>query len=375
MAVAVASLLLSLLAVEAASRLSGFDFERKAQAFKRTPIFYRMPTEPVGEVYFRRPGPDLWKGNVLAEGYRNDLGGKSQTYAGLPEVTVSYDGQGFRNPPELTDWEIVVVGDSFTELGYLPYEDLFTTRLGKLLNQRVKNLGASYTGTLAQSFYLKEYGKSQSTERAILVFYEGNDLTDIERESQSLRTFKATGQRPYRDIQRPSSFLESLYAFGRRFYGRLRVKMRPNNNVAFFSSQSGEVPVTLDNLPPGRSELSSAQVAQLDEAFSLYAETARRLNLKPWLVYMPCKRRALEGRLKFTEGTDEKYVNWRPTDLPELVKELCGKNGIDFIDVTRALAGKTQDGILTYNPIWDTHLNREGSEAVAQAIADALRQE
>ena len=46
---------------------------------------------------------------------------------------------------------------------------------------------------------------------------------------------------------------------------------------------------------------------------------------------------------------------------------------VDFIDVTPALIHETQQGRMTYNLIWDTHLNAHGAAVVAQALADALR--
>jgi hypothetical protein len=41
-------------------------------------------------------------------------------------LEAAYDRDGFRNP-DLEDWQVVVIGDSLTEQGYLPEEDLFTS--------------------------------------------------------------------------------------------------------------------------------------------------------------------------------------------------------------------------------------------------------
>ena len=114
--------------------------------------------------------------------YLKQNGGVDPAYTNEREVTITYDSEGFRNPEDLRDWKMVFAGDSFTELGYLPYEDLFTTHLGALLHTSVKNLGVGYTGTLTQTYYLKLYGKSASTTDAFLVFFEGNDLDDLLRE-------------------------------------------------------------------------------------------------------------------------------------------------------------------------------------------------
>jgi hypothetical protein len=371
-ALTVVSLLVTVLFLEAAFRLIGFDFERKSAALKAIPVFYRIPTEPAGEVFFRRPGPDSWKGKVLSTGYAIVFGGKDYPYSQENEITVEYDKDGLRNPATLSDWDIVVVGDSCVELGYLPYEDLFSTRLGELLGVRVKNVGISYSGTVAETSYLKEYGKSTSTKQAVLVFFEGNDMTDIENETRELVNFKTTRKRSYREPKNQSSFLKAIYDT----VGGLFVKPKSkdlSSHYGYYTFQDKETLVSLDYVPPARSELTSNQVSLVDGALAEWARTARTLGLKPWLVFMPCKRRVLDGHLKFTPGTDPKYVNWRPTDLPSLIKELSARNEMSFVDLTPALRKATDDGVLTYNPIWDTHLNRAGSEVVAHVIADAVK--
>ena len=62
---ALASITLTVSALEIGFRLANFDFEFKARAFRNLPIFYRQPTMPFEPGLFRRPGPDVWRGQVL----------------------------------------------------------------------------------------------------------------------------------------------------------------------------------------------------------------------------------------------------------------------------------------------------------------------
>jgi len=367
----VTSLVLAISLIEIAFRVLGFDLERKATAFRAIPIPYRQPTEPVGEVYFRRQGPDAWMGNVLGVGYDKIVGGKDNPYLREPVVTVQYDRQGFRNPEDLTDWDITVIGDSSTELGFLDYKDLFTTRLGVLLGVRVKNLGVAYTGALTQTFYLKEYGRSPSTKIAILAFFEGNDLQDIQREEQLLKEFRDTGRRPYRNIEKQTSFVKLIYHTVQQTYNTRTANDAERN--AYFKSESGEIPVTLDYRPLAKDELTSKQIASLDSALTSFANTALDLGVTPWLVFLPCKRRVLDGFLRYAGTPSQADANLIGRGLPELVGEHAAKQGIGFIDVTPALVEQAVNGVLTFNPIWDTHLNREGSRVVAKTIADRLK--
>ena len=135
----------------------------------------------------------------------------------------------------------------------------------------------------------------------------------------------------------------------------------------------GDVAVAVNYTPPGSDAVRPLTRYSLDRALADWAETADTLGLKPWLVYMPCKRRVLHDRLRFIDETPQEFVDWRPTDLPAYMEQRADSHGIGFIDVTPVLLRETRQGRLTYNPIWDTHLNRLGTALVAQAIADTLR--
>lgn len=365
-AVLVATVVLVVLALEVACRLLGVDFGGE-KAFSRYPIYYRQPIVPTGEAYFRRPGPAEWRGKVLQTGLAV-LRGADIAYLDEKEVTVSYDNDGFRNPDNLTDWEVVVVGDSFVESGYLAYDDLFTTRLGGHLGVRVKNLGLSFTGPLSYCSLLKSYGTSRSTKHAVMVFFEGNDIDDLEREHRDLDTFRRTGKREYRTLKQ-TSFLKTLayYLRGPKSRGK---RLFQNS---FFTTPAGDIPFTASYTPPAKEQLSRESRELLDAAIAEWSTLARGRGLTPWLVFMPANRRVFDGYLRFTENAKKEIVAWKPTDLPEFVGELGAKSGVGFIDVTPALAEETRKGRLTYNPILDTHLNALGSEIVARTVAEALQ--
>ena len=391
----------SLLAVEGACRVLEIDFEKKQKVLDAFPIYYRRPSVPTGEVFFRRPGPATWQGQVIYSGLKN----MSSVYwpSVAPEdelfidellgdeskVTITYDKLGFRNPADLDDWDIVIVGDSYTELGHLPYEDLFTTRVGSGLGSRVKNLGVSHTGTLTHVHYLKEYGMSPSTKHAVVVFFEGNDIKDMLAEQEDLVGFRWTGQRKNLNVEKQTSFLKAIYRLARKVVTRAdapgdaraesgeneenKILPRRAFHNAYFQSKNGELAVSAWDMPPSRDKLNPNSIGLLDRTSAEWSEIARAEGIRPWLVYMPTKRRVLHGHLRFTEDALPRTVGWQPSAyLPELVKGLCEKNMIDYIDATPSLVRETRLGNLTYNPIYDNHLNRHGSHVVAQVIADAL---
>ena len=164
---------LSILLLEAGFRYTGIGLKVDQEAWHAVPVFYRQPMKPCGKVFFHRTGPETWNGQVIFERVRQ-LGIKPNPYSKETPVTAAYDAQGFRNPVNLVDWDVALAGDSFTELGYLPDEALFTSVMARQAQLRVKNLGVSHTGPLTQLEYLKHFGHSESTRDWLIAFFEGN---------------------------------------------------------------------------------------------------------------------------------------------------------------------------------------------------------
>jgi hypothetical protein len=356
---------------EAACRVARVDFneilglKQKNEGF---PIYFRLPDQPVGDTFFARPGPASWTGKPLTVMLQNHRGTDS-AYRDEQEITVTYDKDGFRNPDDLKDWDIAVAGDSFTESGYLPYEDLYTTQLGNLLHQRVKNLGVTDTGTFTQSFYLRSHGRATSCRTAIVTFFEGNDLGDNVEELRDIQKFRATGERPSRAIGRESSLLKTLYHFARDFR---KMNFRPRSYAnATYLAGSDEIPVTIADAPPAPDAMGADRKNSLRAALDTWARACKEIGAEPLLLYIPCKRRVLHGYLKQGQGYPER--DWQLNDLPDFVAQESATRGIRCIDTTPALAALAAKGVLTFNPIYDTHLNKEGHRAVAEVLAKALR--
>jgi hypothetical protein len=297
---------------------------------------------------------------MRAERYTDDA------YADERSLTIKYDNLGFRNPPDLTDWDIVVVGDSFTELGFLPDEELFTDILARRLGKRVKNLGVCHTGPLTHLCYARDYGKSPSTKDAVLCFFEGNDLSDLREEHARLDRFKRTGQPEARTFKKQTSILRAL----RQILDRKPPTLAQNAFVRLGDQESG---VTVKYTPPGRMQMQPEDRALLESTMREWGRSMTELGMRPWVVYMPCKRRILHGRLRFMPGAPQWLVRWEPSDLPQYVQSICSESGIGFIDAIPPLLREVDEGRMCYNFIKDTHLNAVGSRVVADLIADALR--
>ena len=360
----------ALAAIEVAGRLVGHDFGHGQAAFLRIPPYFRQPTVPFGQATFRRRGPEVWTGQVLYTRLQQ-IRMEPNPYGDEPVVTVSYDEQGFRNPADLTDWEVAVVGDSFTEAGYLPSEDLFTTVLADELGVPVKNLGVSMTGSLSQAAYLEHFGIAPSTRHAVVVFFE-NDPLETSLELAALKRLRETGVRDLREIERQTSALRSVYDL---WVGDTRPVIRHSH--ATFGPE--RIPVSTYFAPKSPSALEPELFAEIDEGLNLaFAELARiagEHGLTPWLVYMPCKARTHYGQLEFTERAEERVRGWEPSDLPDYVRGLAERHGLRFRDLTPVLTEEARSsGELLYNSMYDMHLNARGSRVVGEALARILRE-
>jgi hypothetical protein len=358
-------------AVEVSCRLAGLDFNALLKVREKNaafPIYFRAPSKPVGDVFFMRHGPDSWTGRPLSVMLKNHKG-TDAAYQDETEVTIRYDRDGFRNSESLTDWAVAVAGDSFTESGYLDESALFTGVLSRSLGKPVKNLGVTDTGNLSHACYLEKFGKAPSCRTAVLAFFEGNDIEDNVQEMRDLLKFQSTGQRPEREIGRESSFIKMLYRLVRDFH-KIELRQRSYANAGFHTA-GGPIPVTIADAPPSPDQLDEESMKALHLALDKWAAACMKNGAEPWLLYIPCKRRVFHGHL--TQHADYPQPKWELNKLPEFIREKCAARNIRFVDATAALAEQAARGVLTFNTIYDTHLNMEGHRIVGETLAAALK--
>ncbi|HYF37179.1 MAG TPA: hypothetical protein VD994_17900 [Prosthecobacter sp.] len=356
---------------EVACRALKVDFNEllgMRRANESFPIYFRLPTHPSGDIFFTRPPGSFWTGKPLQTLLKNNRS-TDAAYADEQELTVRYSKEGFRNPDDLADWDIVVTGDSFTESGYLSESAIFTGVAATQTGKRIKNLGVADTGNFAHTHYLETYGQAPSCRVAVLAFFEGNDLTDNVNELAALEKFKDSGERPSHEIPRQPSLLRAMWTLVRDFK-KLKLKDRSYAN-AFFKSGNAETPVTIADAPPSSAQMTAAEKAALTAALDRFVAASQKHGMKPHLLYLPCKRRVLHGHLR--QGTDYPQPDWQPGDLPQHIAEQCAQRGIAFIDATPSLSAAAAAGKPAFNTIYDTHFDAEGQRIVGEVLAQALK--
>ena len=354
-------------------QLIGFDFSQTTRDLESVPTFYRIPTTPFGEAYYRRPGSTSWTGKVVTTQMQR-IGYDAKWFPNEQEITLQYDQAGFRNPADLEDWEIVVIGDSFTELGNLEYDDLVSTQLGSLMDRSVKNLGISYTGILNQTACLEHFGIAKSTKHVVWVFFEGNDLQDMVLESQRLSRIE-TGAKGHVDLIANRKTQSSLTgAIQNALFAPSRLEIYGPAVNATLSRGSESVRFKLDYTPVG-SEMLGPVGDQFRVAIEKLADLCRQRELKLWCVYMPTKRRVFHS-LRYEVDTDATLhlrQPWQPSDLPQWLELQCRQKQIEFVDATPSLIELNKSAEFSHNLVFDTHLSVAGARVVAESLAAKMQ--
>jgi hypothetical protein len=365
------SFALALGGVELAGRVIGHDFKQQRAKFTQVPIYYRQAVVPVGPAFYHRPGPDVWRGRILNQ-FLALQHVSGNPYPDEPEIEVTYDADGFRNPLDLTDWDVVIAGDSFTEAGYLAYEDLFTSQLAQQTGLRVRNLGQSGTGTIYQNCLLEHFGVSPSTKHAVIAYYEGNDPTETLYEHGLLRDALAQHVDPQ---SRPNALdlLPKQTSFLRAIYDRATTPTpQPESHChAYYIHGQQRVPLSIYSVPIKFADLAAEAPQVSEQALADFVTFCRAHEITPWLVYLPSKIRVLPGYLEVVPGY-EHLLTWDMGDIRERIQAICQRQNIAFIDTTPALRDSVEQGHWPFNTIYDTHLNATGSHCVGRVLAATL---
>lgn len=135
------------------------------------------------DLYHRTP-------NSVFTGTIQDIPENSFSYPqmrpGYPDIefTLTTDKTGFRNKTELKKYDIIALGDSFTEGSNVTDEDMWTVKLSQKCRLSVYNLGMAGTHPGIYKEILTHFGIELSPKVALCMLYEGNDFRDSNYEKE-----------------------------------------------------------------------------------------------------------------------------------------------------------------------------------------------
>jgi lysophospholipase L1-like esterase len=327
------------------------------------------------------------------------------------------DAEGFRNarvPPRV---DIAALGDSFTDALTVTADATWPSRLQQRLGVAVQNYGTAGFGPQQELRVLRHYVIPRHPSTVVLAYFAGNDLFDAERfdraehgatETQSLgwqtkevysradtwfvtsalsatSSWLARRDRPFvvtASAAAPDAPIRAAAPFDRGLF---------TMNVQGHVLQWAFMPPYLNTMNFSETELHGRAGWRLTRNAILEMHRASRAAGATFIVmFLPFKSQVywpvLEQSLAPAElhAALEFYLkgNSRPIDIEvmrrnrlaqnAMMRELCDRDGIPFLDMTSVLQQRVESGENVYFPD-DSHLNETGLAVVANALADFLQ--
>lgn len=348
------------------------------------------PYAPDAHVYHRPP-------KAVYRGTYEDLPKTQRSFPQTPpgygtvDLVMSFDAEGFRNPVDLQQYDIVAVGDSFTEGSRVRDEEAWPARLMHENGLRVCNLGISGYGPPEYVAAVQRYGLPKKPKFVICMIYEGNDF-------RSTRTAVRAGVTPKQFVAtsplvfKINEFLcEEVGGLGSQGPFRreetmswlpIRVPADGGRSYAFAANQLTDLAVRREKL-------------ELEGSWYIMTELLKKLrqvceagDAKLIIAYAPSKARVIfplaVKRLDVDRVRDYMLFKKDPLDLPEgdafipellarfpiqetLVREWCERRSIPFVSLTQSLQADVSQGRQVYYT-YDQHWTALGHETAAREI-------
>lgn len=320
-------------------------------------------------LFYERKPHIVWEGRAVG-GIAAALG-RPDPYAEF--VRFETDDDGFRNSRDLDNADIVFIGDSHTEAGYLNERDTFASRTAEALGVTGRNLGRVHYSPSQELVVLRTYGLPCKPRAVVWQICEFNDLY---------------GESVYAQwVQRgmPPMIPEELQAADWRQRSptyQLFEWLRHREDWPYqgiFRDADGEThPMFFSGtVKPIQSPIENAGWAPLAEAIQAGAELLAGDGIELLVVLVPIKLRVMGHHIEFSElAQQELGTEWDFAESQTLsfaLQQHCERLGIEYIDATPRLKQLAADGVMVFPP-FDEHISASGHAAVAELLAQRLLQ-
>ncbi len=306
-------------------------------------------------------------------------------------ITYATDSKGFRNADEADQADIIVLGDSFTEAGYLPLAETFVILTGERSTCTVRNLGVAGYSAPSELIVLKRFGLNYLPRVVVWQIAESNDLGDALRFDDWVRKGRPDFRANPRDLPTGANRWRKRSPT-HRLFDLLRSRDSAPSAIAFLAgtfrdSSGAEREVRFLPTLPGAQHSPAGNPGWPLTASAIRdgADMLRDRKIDLVVVLIPMKLRALADSIDFhplpvvTDRAQPAAIDRLPTgwDLkPEAtlashLAAICDEVGARFVDTTPALKQHAARGELVYMAM-DTHLSPAGHRIVAKLLVDAL---
>ncbi len=318
---------------------------------------------------------------IISHGYKGDLYKDSYGVRVDPGKGAEYfyDQNGFRNSSEKESYDLIVLGDSYMDVGHTE-QDTFSKRLEKHANLTAMNLGQGWYGPFQYPEVLKKYGLAKKPKVALFCFFEGNDLRDVQeyirwKNGGNYYHFNLTSKN---FLHRYILALRSLAGFGKK---KLREAVRANShadlaNIRLRNKDYKAIIHYRANEKQAVEILRSQEGEGLRRLIEEFKDICETRHITPLIVFIPTKSHIYA---EWTDGkSGERWLAARAGEIrnkanvEKAVGQICEEVGIPFINLTPLYESLAREGVLLYYP-FDTHWNSEGRETAARFVARELK--
>jgi hypothetical protein len=344
--------------------------------------------------------------NQVQKGTFVDEPEKAFAYANMPagypslEYTLTVDKRGFRNRTHLEKYDIVVLGDSFTEGSGVSDEHAWPVLLAERMGLSVYNLGMSGGNPVTYVHTLEKFGLPLEPKTVICMLYEGNDFRESNFENKD--SFGKSLEEVFK-----LSPLRKLIKNG--LIKLLATEMKLGTAESGADSQAAPGSWLPIAIPQGGKYYSFKVKSLLQhyhtpeqfkarEPFQKTIAEMRRIKdichkngARLIIVFAPDKPHALLPLIADTVTSAQlhDFMAVKEDNLPApdetmstmleaievqetAVKDFCGAEAIEFVSVTEPLRKAIAEGKHAYFT-YDQHWTPEGQKIAAGAIYDYLK--
>jgi hypothetical protein len=291
-------------------------------------------------------------------------------------INFTYDRWGYRNPTEMKQANIVLIGDSYVEGWYVSDEQTVSSQLGHRLGQFVVNLGVAGYGTMQEFRVLNSDALAKKPKVIAWFFFEGNDLYDDQR----FENFLAAAPRAWLDEVlawlkewKRGSFTLNAFRYIRVWSDPIVPNQAPYWALLLRKDGSSKRVYFFDYAAVPWTEFEESRWETTKQTFRDGIQAARANGASIVLIYVPIKFRVYRDFIKIPRGSPlSHWAAWK--SLPQNFMEFCRTASVPCLDLTDPLQQAVREGVDVY-ALNDTHWSAEGTAVVAAELERLLRRE
>jgi hypothetical protein len=278
-------------------------------------------------------------------------------------VTYLSDEYGFNNPRGLWNGDsisVAILGDSFVFGSCVPPREHFVNIVRNRI-PRTLNFGGSGNGPLTELAILREYAAAARPSKVLWVFFEGNDMEDLEKEKKYvLRRYLDPSFT--QNLREQQGVLDSALILHADSTVRMASRRKP------LSARAKNL-VLLRDLRMGLAPRPQRAVLEPDFALLKQVLAEARRTVNAWggsmsVVYLPEEHR--------TNPSARNAIRARELDIVRSrVTQIANELDIPLLDIASVFERDPNPRATWWPP--RTHYSPYGNRVVAEAILNHLR--